>query len=299
LHRFWNSVIKPVFVALEPRVIVEIGADRGRNTANVLEYCRRTDSVAHVIDPLPKFNIKQWQQEWSEAIFHQQLSLDALPTIGAMDVVLIDGDHNWYTVFNELKLLEKIAGCVDRFPLVLLHDVEWPYDRRDSYHAPATIPSRYRHPYAKLGIRPGKSELVEERGLNAGFMHAVYENTPRNGVLTAVEDFLSESHLDCHVVVLPGMHGLGILATRALLRRNQKLAQLLASFDTKEFLTRHCRDIERARIRTSIRGREKRKLMKRRVRELEKRVADAHELARAEAELATDMPSTSHEGGSP
>jgi hypothetical protein len=283
LHRFWSSVIKPVFEALEPRVIVEIGADRGKNTANILDYCRKNDAIVHVIDPLPKFSIEQWEAEWSEATFHQQLSLAALPSIEAMDVVLIDGDHNWYTVINELKLIERIAGHADRVPLVLLHDVDWPYGRRDSYCAPETIPPRYRHDFAKLGIRPGESKLVEDRGLNAGFAHALDENTPRNGVLTALEDFVSGSRLDFYVLLMPGLHGLGILATTSLLQRKQRLDDLLASFDSKEFLRRHCREVERSRLRMSIREHEKRRLLKKRVRQLEKQVADTHELAGREA----------------
>ena len=39
--------------------------------------------------------------------FHIGLSLDVLPKLGPFDFVLIDGDHNWHTVLNELRLLER------------------------------------------------------------------------------------------------------------------------------------------------------------------------------------------------
>lgn len=271
MRRFWTSVIEPIFEAVEPRVIVEIGADRGRNTVKILDYCRRTGAVAHIIDPLPKFNIEQWREEWREGVFHQGLSLEALPDVRTMDVVLIDGDHNWYTVFNELKLIEQFAEGADRFPVVLLHDVEWPYGRRDSYYDPTTVPASYRHVSAKLGLRPGKSSPVKN-GLNADFEHALYEGTARNGVLTALEDFVTSSNIEFHLVTVPGMHGLGVLTPVSSLQRNERLADLVSSFETKEFLIRQCREIERARIRSILRAREKRKLLKRRVQELEKQV---------------------------
>jgi Methyltransferase domain len=280
VHRFWNSIIGPVFEAVEPRVIVEIGADRGTNTANILRYCVRRGAVAHIIDPLPKFNLEEWKQEFGEAVvFHPTLSLEALPAILRMDVVLIDGDHNWYTVFHELKVIENVAGDAERFPIVLLHDVDWPYGRRDLYYAPDTIPARHRHPFQRLGIRPGKSELVEERGFNAGAANAVHENTRRNGVRTALEDFVAESPLEFHVSTIPGLHGLGILATAALIRRNQPLADVISSFDTKEFLVRQCYEIEQSRIGEMITGREKRRPLKRRIRQLEMQLAEKSELA--------------------
>jgi hypothetical protein len=278
MHRFWNSVIEPVLNALAPRTIVEIGAYQGRNTAKILDYCRRHGAVAHVIDPMPEFSFEQWQSEWREAIFHQEVSLDALPRVGAMDLALIDGDHNWYTVFNELKLIEASANDAELFPVVLLHDVEWPYGRRDSYFDPSSIPPRYHHPSAKRGIRPGQSELAEHGGLNSHFEHALYERTPRNGVLTAVEDFVAFSRFEFDVSIVPGIHGLGVLATTASLRSNQKLAELVASFGSSEFLVGQCRDVEEARVREILRGREKRKLLKRRVEELEKEIADTYEL---------------------
>jgi Methyltransferase domain len=277
MHRFWRSVIEPVLNAVEPRVIVEIGAYEGRNTAKILDYCRRNGAVAHVIDPMPEFSMEQWQKEWGEAIFDQRLSLDALPRVGAMDVALIDGDHNWYTVHTELKLIESSAEDAKSFPVVLLHDVDWPYGRRDSYYDPATIPQRYRHPSAKRGIRPGQSELVDRGGLNSHFEHALHEGSARNGVLTAVEDFVASSRTEFCVSIVPGIHGLAILATTWSVRRNPKLAGLLASFDSKEFLVRQCREIEEARVREILRGREKRKLLKRRVQELEKQVANNYE----------------------
>ena len=108
MRRFWETIIEPIAGILQPEVIVEIGSDRGDNTRNLLEFCQENDATLHVIDPLPKYDVSEWQEHYGDhLVFHRALSLDALPSIDRMDLVLIDGDHNWYTVFKELKLIEK------------------------------------------------------------------------------------------------------------------------------------------------------------------------------------------------
>jgi hypothetical protein len=274
VHRFWHSVIEPVLEAVEPRVVVEIGADRGANTANILRYCKRRNAVAHVIDPLPRFDVEEWRAEYGDALVcHQALSLEALPAIPGADAVLIDGDHNWYTVFHELSVLESAAGDVERFPVVLLHDVDWPYGRRDLYYDPETIPAEHRNPFAALGMLPGQAELVEEGGFNAGVANAVHERTPRNGVRTAVEDFVAASALDLRFSTIPGFHGLGLLVTEALLLRNCRLTEVVAGFGTAEFLARQCQELERARVVEMIAARDRRRPLKRRIRQLERQLA--------------------------
>ncbi len=59
--------------------------------------------------------------------------------------MIIDGDHNYYTVREELRLIaERAAGA--ELPLLLFHDVCWPHGRRDDYFDPEQIPAEYRQP---------------------------------------------------------------------------------------------------------------------------------------------------------
>ena len=136
MYYFWDTVIQPVLEILQPKTIVEIGSDQGHNTENLLEYCQQQNAKLHVIDPWPKYEISDWEEEYGESVvFHLSLSLNALPLVEQCDLVLIDGDHNWYTVFNELKLIEKLSDKQSQpFPLILLHDIGWPYGRRDLYY---------------------------------------------------------------------------------------------------------------------------------------------------------------------
>jgi hypothetical protein len=134
----------------------------------LLEFCKNNNAVLHAVDPLPKFDVESLKKQYDRHfIFHKSLSLNAIPEIKAADVFLIDGDHNWYTVFNELKLIEKYAADAERpFPVIMLHDIAWPYGRRDLYYNPETIPEAFRKPYKKGGIRSGSPDLLEEGGLN-------------------------------------------------------------------------------------------------------------------------------------
>ena len=123
--------------------------------------------------------------------------------------MVIDGDHNWWTVHEELRLLGERAPGAD-FPLVFFHDVCWPHGRRDDYFAPELIPAEHRQPLAggQGGLVPG------EPGLVAGGLpypkSAAREGGPRNGVLTAAEDFAAERP-DLRLAVIPVFFGFGVL----------------------------------------------------------------------------------------
>ena len=139
----WDDVIAPVIDAVVPRRIVEIGALRGETTVRMLKGLG-SQCELHVIDPEPQFDPAEHEQMFPGRYhFHLGTSLDVLPNVPPADVVLVDGDHNWYTVFHELRLLAETARQADvPLPVLVLHDVGWPYGRRDLYYAPERIPSR-------------------------------------------------------------------------------------------------------------------------------------------------------------
>ena len=116
--------------------------------------------------------------------------LDVLQDLKDYDTIFIDGDANWYTVFNELNIVKKSNN---EFPLVFICNNIFPNKRRDSYADPESIPSEFRQEYAKELPICYDGEIVN---IIDEYYHACDENTPKNGVLTAIEDFLSEnSHI--------------------------------------------------------------------------------------------------------
>ncbi|PKL71102.1 MAG: hypothetical protein CVV29_12395, partial [Methanobacteriales archaeon HGW-Methanobacteriales-2] len=211
MNRFWDKIIFPIFEKINTRYIVEIGSESGINTKNILDYCQDHDAHMTAIDPIPLFDVDEFKNEYGKLFeMYKGLSLSVLPLLKDYDVILIDGDHNWYTVYNELKIIEK-SFKGKNFPLVFLHDVGWPYGRRDLYYNPENIPKYFRHPYKQLGLYPGHINLEKKGGLNHNLNNSIYENNPKNGVLTAVEDFIDESDLELCLNIIDIFHGLGIL----------------------------------------------------------------------------------------
>ena len=106
---FWDIVIAPLIEAADPKVVVEIGALRGDTTVRLLESLDHGAEL-HVIDPEPQFDPEEHERRFGgRYVFHRDPSLDVIPDLPPVDVALIDGDHNWYTVYNELRLLDNGA----------------------------------------------------------------------------------------------------------------------------------------------------------------------------------------------
>ena len=252
MYRLW-AVIKPLLDAIEPEVIVEVGSDAGHQTRLLAEYCASSEAQLHVIDPLPKYDVSDFFSQFaSPPTMHLALSLEALPAIPSPSAVLIDGDHNYYTVRSELEVLLKSARSSGaRFPLVFLHDIGWPYGRRDLYYAPETIPDDQRHPWRRAGLHPGSPEPQDDEAFNAHLANAVPEGTPRNGVLTAVEDFHQE-HPELEFCSVGGIHGLGILFERSTRNDRPDFDRLLHELQTKDLASKLLGATESDRLRAHI-----------------------------------------------
>jgi hypothetical protein len=226
-------VIRPLVGALSPTRIVEIGALRGDTTVELLATLG-DDAELHVIDPAPQFDPSEHERRFAgRYVMHRDLSLNVLPQLPPLDLALIDGDHNWFTVHHELRLLDAGARAARRPPPVMvLHDVQWPYGRRDGYYTPEDVPSEWRQPCAFKGLVRGSDALAEEGGLNRHVCNALHEGGPRNGVLTALEDFLAEPGREYTSVVLDLYVGLAVAADAARLADRPALAALMAELTT-------------------------------------------------------------------
>jgi len=141
------------------------------------------------------------------------ISLEVLPKLTSpFDCILIDGDHNWYTVYHELNVIRE-KNLLRTGGLIFFHDVDWPWARRDMYYQPDTIPTQYQQEWAKLGVVRGNCEL-SDNGSFGGYRKAVREGGPRNGVLTAIDDFLLENPGKFRFFRVRAGSGLGTLLYR-------------------------------------------------------------------------------------
>ena len=147
-------------------------------------------------------------------ILHQASAVDVVGVMPVPDLAWIDGDANWFTVHGLLQALHTRAGVLERpFPLTLVAGAGWPNARRDSYADPASIPAVHLHSHERAGLSPGRA-APGGGGLYAERFHAVGENEPGNGVLTAVEDFLAGRASELRLTLLPGFGGLAAIASR-------------------------------------------------------------------------------------
>ena len=130
---------------------------------HILKYCENNDCVCNEI-------LSQIEFESNDFL-----------NLSNHDAIFLNDDPNWYTVFNELKIIKESN---DDFPLVFICNNIFPHKRRDSYSNPEIIPNEFINEYSK-------NLEYNNILLNDGFYHAIGENTPKNG---AIEDFLNENN---------------------------------------------------------------------------------------------------------
>lgn len=189
------------------RSVVEVGAYAGDVTRILLAWAREHDASVWAIDPVPQPELAGLSEEHPELTLLRATSHDALAGLEPADAYVIDGDHNYYTVSGEIRL--AVGERSGTPPLLLFHDIGWPHARRDDYYAPEQIPSEYRQPTVEGGgLFPGSSE-PQPGGLPFKWP-AAHEGGPRNGVLTAVEDFVNADER-LRLAIVPAFFGLGVV----------------------------------------------------------------------------------------
>ncbi len=220
------------------RRIVEVGAEGAIFSASLADYAERVDGDVRCVDPAPSDALSDLVASHPRVTLIEELSPEVLPSIQDADCYVLDGDHNWHTVTGELRGLRDRLTSKTEPALVLMHDVHWPWARRDLYYAPERIPEEGRQPYTyKDGVAPGNPGMDPHgfRGLG-GYAAATREGGPRNGVLTAVEDFLQETP-GLTFRLVPVIFGLGVLYS-ATAPWAEALDAYLAPYDRSPLLER-------------------------------------------------------------
>lgn len=204
-------IIVPVLEALKPQRIAEIGASAGGNSRLLADFLRPRNGKLFSIDPMPQQSFIDWARVSNDVVTHiQDQSLTGIFKVEKADAWFIDGDHNWFTVYHELTAIDTLAQKYQQPALMFLHDVGWPCARRDMYYDPSKIPAEFLQPYSsELGITIDNPYSIE--GGFRGPNWALKEGGPRNGVLTAIEDFIRDSKNQYHWIMVPAVLGLGVL----------------------------------------------------------------------------------------
>lgn len=193
--------------AAKPGSILEVGAYAGDITRLLLDWAKPSGARVIAVDPFPQPPLEKLAGERPELELVRAPSLEALKTIDRPDVAIVDGDHNYYTVREELRLIAEASG--DRLPLILAHDLCWPHGRRDSYFDPSAIPEDERQPMVEAAPLFPEVEGTRPGGLSYTWA-AAREGGERNGVRTAVEDFVKTIE-GARLAVVPAFFGLGVI----------------------------------------------------------------------------------------
>jgi methyltransferase family protein len=217
MKNFVRHFVVPCACRFGWKSFCEVGAMFGGSTDELLKLPLTRYTI---IDPCIDENLDLKYSSDERVTVMRSISLEALASNRIpesalpFDCILIDGDHNWYTVFNELSLIRE-RGLLRPGGFIFFHDVAWPYGRRDMYYQPETIPAEFRHPHAYKGLVRGQNELAVSGGDAAHLANALIEGGPRNGVLTGIEDFLKLHPREYQFCVVGLQFGLGILQFRS------------------------------------------------------------------------------------
>ena len=214
----FREIILPLLELAHARKIVEVGSEYGTFTQELCAYAERKGGQFTSIDPCPQAPAIQFaaQHEGKPYFnFIKKISLEALPGLHDVDAYIIDGDHNYFTVLRELELIQ--ANRNGRPWLVFQHDVCWPFARRDLYYNTSQIPPEFLHPHTcDHAIAPGNPGVEKGGGFQGdgvSLAFARHEGGPRNGVTTAIEDFVAQ-HGELQFDIITAVFGLGIIYSK-------------------------------------------------------------------------------------
>ena len=208
--------------------VVEIGALRGDTTVPLLDLLG-PESELHVIDPLPIFD----PEEHSRRFPGGTSSTATSATTSCRTFPL--STRRWSTATTtgspsttSSRFLHAAAAAAGgRCRCSCCTTSAGPTAGGTSYYEPDRIPDESRQPYARRGLLPGRRDLSDTGGLNPHLANAVEEGGPRNGVMTALEDFVAEHDGSLRVVLLPLYFGLAIVAAEQLLTARPQLREVL------------------------------------------------------------------------
>ena len=199
---FWSHFLRPLAIAVAPSRIMLACGEPGPLGVQLATFCSEHECALDILSTTTT--------QTDTIASHMQL----LPPA---DLLLWDGDRNWVTAYGMLQASFARAAALNSLPpVVAVHHTGWPWGRRDSYARPETIAADDRHAYAARGIRPGIDMLFDD-GWSGHTLNALHEGGPRNGVLTAVEDFVAAWPEPIRSHTIPLFHGLTVLVpqTRA------------------------------------------------------------------------------------
>ncbi len=261
------EIMQPCLEAGGTSTLLEIGSFAGELTECLLEWGTPRGVEISTVEPLPPPELRQVVERHPELTLIEDTGVGALERLERLpDTIIIDGDHNYFTLTGELDKIAEMSG-EGPLPLLLFHDVCWPHERRDTYYAPDRVPESERQPLARDCTIEPDNPGVSDGGLPFEWA-AAHEGGPENGVLTAIEDFM-ERRGGLRLAVVPVFFGMGVLWEESAPYADA-VAASIAPFDRNPVMER----AEANRVALLVRTHKDAKT----IRELNQRIAGYEEL---------------------
>jgi uncharacterized coiled-coil protein SlyX len=206
----FREIFEIIFANRDISTVVEVGVESGQASSL---YAELGASTVYCIDPSPSDELRANLAGHDALNLVEKPSPEALADLPPADLYVLDGDHNYAVVHQEVSWIQRHAPDA----VILLHDVLWPCARRDLYYQPSPIPASDQHPASADGPTVWHDELTPAGLVGLGaFTMAHHAGGERNGVLTAVEDAIAQSGDDWQLCVVPAVFGMGVLLRRAV-----------------------------------------------------------------------------------
>ena len=234
--RSGNSPSRPVLDAVRPRRVVEIGALRGETT-DVDARTLGADAELHVIDPVPEFDPGRARTRVPRPLHlpprHQPQRAAAPPAGGRRAhrrrPQLVhrvprapDAERDGRETRDSRSRCSSCTTCAGRTAAATCTTRRSASLRSSASRTTSGACARIARSCSRGG------------GLNPTMNNAVTEGGERNGVMTALDDFMAEYDRPLRRVVLPIYFGLAIVAEEARLRDDPELAAVLDRLESGE-----------------------------------------------------------------
>jgi hypothetical protein len=201
----FREVFEQVYASRKITTVVEVGVESGHVTGMYAELGAET---VYAIDPTPSAELQARFADEANLHLVEEPSPAALADLPVADLYVVDGDHNYAVVRAELDWI--LAYTPDA--VVVLHDVLWPWGRRDLYYQPTNLAPEQRHEDSADGPTIWHDELTPAGFVGVGaFTTARHAGGEGNGVLTAVEDAVAAAPSSWTLFIVPAVFGLGVL----------------------------------------------------------------------------------------
>jgi hypothetical protein len=210
-----KSIYLPILKLIQPNKIGEIGIEFAGNTKILIEFLNNCKGELFSIEPSPNEQVEMLFEKNNRANLYKGKSLDIIKKLPTMDTWFIDGDHNWYTVFNELQAINSKDPKAER-SIIFLHDIGFPWAYRDLYYNPKDIPAEDLNEHCWQSGVLYDGTIKQNKGFRGCGQFAIALNSggDKNGVLCAVEDFIIEHPNKYNFYNIPAIFGLGILVPK-------------------------------------------------------------------------------------